>query len=128
MTDFLSDAGERIAILRVVHRRVHNRFKKLLLYLGMKLKTAQDTKPHEFCKTLSEFALEYRTIRQRALETKKRKENQKKRTKTRGKLITEVSYLCVHVMQGIVSQGMFILALLPSVNNTLKKCLQDFSY
>ena len=59
----------------------------------MKLKTAQDTKPHEFCKTLSEFALEYRTIRQRALETKKRKENQKKRTKTRGKLITDVSNL-----------------------------------
>ena len=25
LTDFLSDAGERIAILRVVHRRVQNR-------------------------------------------------------------------------------------------------------
>ena len=56
----------------------------------MKLKQAQDAKPHEFCKTISEFALEYRTIRQRVLETKKRKENMKKRTKTRGKLITEV--------------------------------------
>ena len=28
LTDFLSDAGERIAILRVVHRRVHNRYNK----------------------------------------------------------------------------------------------------
>ena len=63
---------------------------KLLLFLGMKLKQAQDTKPHVFSKTISEFALEYRTIRQRVLETKKRKENMKKRTKTRGKLITEV--------------------------------------
>jgi len=89
LTDFLSDAGERIAILRVVHRRVNNRFMKLLLFLGMKMKQAQDTKPHIFSKTISEFALEYRTIRQRVLETKKRKENMKKRTKTRGKLITE---------------------------------------
>lgn len=60
------------------------------------MKQAQDTKPHEFCKTISEFALEYRTIRQRVLETKKRKENMKKRTKTRGKLITEVCEVAIH--------------------------------
>lgn len=89
LTDFLGDAGERIAILKVVHRRVNNRFTKLLMYLGMPHRHAKDQVPHEFCKTISEFSLEYRTIRQRVLEQKKRKENMKKRTKTRGKLITE---------------------------------------
>ena len=73
--------------------KLYYRFMKLLLFLGMKLKQAQDTKPHVLSKTISEFALEYRTIRQRVLETKKRKENMKKRTKTRGKLITEVCAL-----------------------------------
>ncbi|XP_057291170.1 FH1/FH2 domain-containing protein 1-like [Hydractinia symbiolongicarpus] len=89
LTDFLGDAGERIAILKVVHRRVNNRFTKLLMFLGMNLRNAKDIRPHEFCKIISSFSLEYRTIRQRVLETKKRKENMKKRTKTRGKLITE---------------------------------------
>uniref|UniRef100_T2MC48 FH1/FH2 domain-containing protein 3 n=1 Tax=Hydra vulgaris TaxID=6087 RepID=T2MC48_HYDVU len=89
LTDFLGDAGERIAILKVVYRRVSNRFTKLLMYLGMTHRNAKELKPHSFCKILSEFSLEYRTVRLRVLETKKRKENQRKRTKTRGKLITE---------------------------------------
>ena len=52
------------------------------------------TQPHEFAKIISEFSLEYRTIRQRVFEQKKKKENMKKRTKTRGKLITEVFSHC----------------------------------
>ena len=45
--------------------------------------------PHAFCKVISEFALEYRTVRQRVLDQKRKKEDHRKRTKTRGKLITE---------------------------------------
>ena len=45
--------------------------------------------PHQFCKVISEFALEYRTVRQRVLDQKRKKEDHRKRTKTRGKLITE---------------------------------------
>eukprot|EP00794_Sanderia_malayensis_P019150 gene19150-21070_t len=89
LTEFLADAGERIAILKVVHRRVINRFRKLLLFLAMNQKAAKDTKPHEFCKVISEFSLEYRTVRQRVLDQKRKKEDHRKRTKTRGKLITE---------------------------------------
>ncbi|XP_065064822.1 FH1/FH2 domain-containing protein 1-like isoform X2 [Rhopilema esculentum] len=89
LTEFLADAGERIAILKVVYRRVINRYRKMLLFLAMTPKAAKDSKPHEFCKVISEFALEYRTVRQRVLDQKRKKEDHRKRTKTRGKLITE---------------------------------------
>ena len=32
---FLTEAAERLKVLEVVHRRVKNRFNKLLLYMGM---------------------------------------------------------------------------------------------
>ncbi|XP_046842773.1 FH1/FH2 domain-containing protein 1-like isoform X2 [Xenia sp. Carnegie-2017] len=44
MTEFLADAGERTTILKVVSRRVINRFRKLLLYLGLNASTAKSTK------------------------------------------------------------------------------------
>ena len=44
---------------------------------------------NEFCKIISEFSLEYRTTRERVIQMKKKKENMRERSKTRGKLITE---------------------------------------
>ena len=46
---------------------------------------------HGFCKIISEFSLEYRTTRERVLQQRKKRENMRERSKTRGKLITEVS-------------------------------------
>ncbi|KAJ7370554.1 formin y 2 domain containing [Desmophyllum pertusum] len=89
MSEFLADAQERSTILKVVHRRVINRFHKMLLYLGLQSSVANKTKVNEFCKIISEFSLEYRTTRERVIQMKKKKENLRERSKTRGKLITE---------------------------------------
>ncbi|KXJ05060.1 FH1/FH2 domain-containing protein 3, partial [Exaiptasia diaphana] len=89
MSELLTDAQERITILKVVHRRVMNRFRKMLLYLGVSPSLTKRTKVNEFCKIISEFSLEYRTTREKVLEQKKKRENIRERNRTRGKLITE---------------------------------------
>ncbi|XP_052010975.1 FH1/FH2 domain-containing protein 1-like isoform X3 [Xyrauchen texanus] len=89
MTEFLKDCTERIIILKVVHRRIINRFHSFLLYLGQPSYSARDTKVTQFCKIISEFSLEYRTTRERVLTQKRKRAAHRERTKTRGKLITE---------------------------------------
>uniref|UniRef100_A0A8B9KC26 Formin homology 2 domain containing 1 n=1 Tax=Astyanax mexicanus TaxID=7994 RepID=A0A8B9KC26_ASTMX len=89
MTEFLKDCTERIIILKVVHRRIINRFHSFLLYLGQPSYSVRDTKITQFCKIISEFSLEYRTTRERVLTQKRKRAAHRERTKTRGKLITE---------------------------------------
>uniref|UniRef100_A0A4W3J1S4 Formin homology 2 domain containing 1 n=1 Tax=Callorhinchus milii TaxID=7868 RepID=A0A4W3J1S4_CALMI len=102
MTEFLKESTERIIILKVVHRRIINRFHSFLLYLGHPSNSARDLKVTRFCKIISEFALEYRTTRERVLQQKQKRAAYRERNKTRGKMITEVgtllsnSSLCVH--------------------------------
>jgi hypothetical protein len=91
LVEFLSDCAERICLLRVIHRRVLNRFHKFLLWLGYPRSVIQETRIAAFCKILSEFALEYRTTRDRITTQKQKKQNRGERNRTRGKLITEVS-------------------------------------
>jgi FH1/FH2 domain-containing protein 3 len=67
LIDFLADSAERIIILDIIHRRIINRYNKFLLWLGMSSLAAPEIKPNDFCRILSEFALEYRTTRERAL-------------------------------------------------------------
>lgn len=50
-----------------------------------------ESKPNEFCRILSEFALEYRTTRERVLQQIEKKANHRERNKTRGKLIVDVA-------------------------------------
>ncbi|XP_057672699.1 FH1/FH2 domain-containing protein 3 isoform X11 [Diorhabda carinulata] len=90
MSDFLSDCAERIILLGIVHRRIINRFHKFLLWLGIPIHQISDTKPNEFCRIVSEFALEYRTTRERVLQQLEKKANHRERNKTRGKMITDV--------------------------------------
>ncbi len=92
LTEFLGDCAERVCLLRVIHRRVINRFQRFLLWLGYSRSTIQETKITFFCKILSEFALEYRTTRERITSQKQKKQNRGERNKTRGKLITEVRF------------------------------------
>ena len=107
MSDFLADCAERIILVGIIHRRVMNRFDegvfgvvlvnfgfcrfhKFLLWLGIPLHQISDTKPNEFCRIVSEFALEYRTTRERVLQQLEKKANHRERNKTRGKMITDV--------------------------------------
>lgn len=85
---------------------VADRFNKFLLYVGYTADLAKQTKVSVFCKTFSEFSLEYRTIQEKLLQQKEKKASQKERKKTRGKMIVEVrlcdccslfnSYLCMY--------------------------------
>ncbi|NXR68926.1 FHOD1 protein, partial [Rhadina sibilatrix] len=90
LTEFLKDSTQRIIVLKVVHRRVLNRFHSFLLYLGYPASAARDVKVMSICKLLREFALEYRTCRERVLQQQKKRAAHRERSKTRGRLITEV--------------------------------------
>ena len=92
MGEFLSECAERICLLRLIHRRVINRVQKFLLWLGYPRSKIQEIKLADFCKMISEFALEYRTTRDRITTQKEKKQNRGERNRTRGKLITEVVY------------------------------------
>ncbi|XP_060077995.1 uncharacterized protein LOC132557517 isoform X2 [Ylistrum balloti] len=89
LSEFLADAAERIMILKIVHKRVMQRYNKLLLYMGLPLSSAKDLKVNAFCKTISEFALEYRTTREKVIQQLQKKANQRERKKTRGKMIVD---------------------------------------
>lgn len=89
LTEFLKDSTQRIIVLKVVHRRVLNRFHSFLLYLGYPVSAARDVKVTSICKLLREFALEYRTCRERVLQQQKKRAAHRERSKTRGRLITE---------------------------------------
>ncbi|KAI2655448.1 FH1/FH2 domain-containing protein 3 [Labeo rohita] len=75
MSDFLKDCAERIIILKIVHRRIINRFHSFLLFLGHPPYAIREVSIHRFSKILSEFALEYRTTRERVLQQKQKRAN-----------------------------------------------------
>ncbi|XP_028624457.1 FH1/FH2 domain-containing protein 1 isoform X2 [Grammomys surdaster] len=89
LTHFLAQCTRRVAMLRVVHRRVCNRFHAFLLYLGYTAQAARDVRIMQFCHTLREFALEYRTCRERVLQQQQKRATYRERNKTRGRMITE---------------------------------------
>ncbi|KAM6960113.1 FH1/FH2 domain-containing protein 3 isoform 2-T2 [Tautogolabrus adspersus] len=66
------ECEERLKVLRAVHRRVVNRFHSFLLFLGYSRAMVRNTKAEDFCKTISNFSLEYRTTRQSILLKKER--------------------------------------------------------
>ena len=68
VSDFLTDCAERIMVLMVIHRRVMNRFQKLLVYLGCPSHQIKQTQPQQILKIINEFALEFRTNRSRVRE------------------------------------------------------------
>nr|XP_033786503.1 FH1/FH2 domain-containing protein 3 isoform X5 [Geotrypetes seraphini] len=89
MSEFLKDCAERIIILKIVHRRIINRFHSFLLFMGHPPYTIREVNINKFCKIISEFALEYRTTRERVLQQKQKRANHRERNKTRGKMITD---------------------------------------
>ncbi|KAM3968464.1 FH1/FH2 domain-containing protein 3 [Aphomia sociella] len=90
INEFLTDAAERIILLSVIKKRVMNRYAKFLLFLGVPPPDIPKTKPSEFLKVIAEFALEYRTTRERVLQQLEKRANHRERNKTRGKMIIDV--------------------------------------
>ncbi|XP_023201154.1 FH1/FH2 domain-containing protein 3-like isoform X5 [Xiphophorus maculatus] len=91
MSDFLKDCAEKIIILKIVHRRLINRFHSFLLYLGHPAYSVREISVNRFSKILSEFALEYRTTRDRVLQQKQKRADHRERNKTRGKMIMDMN-------------------------------------
>ncbi|XP_051727496.1 FH1/FH2 domain-containing protein 3 isoform X8 [Ctenopharyngodon idella] len=91
MSDFLKDCAERIIILKIVHRRIMNRFHSFLLFLGHPAYSVREISVTRFSKIISEFALEYRTTRDRVLQQKQKRADHRERNKTRGKMITDIN-------------------------------------
>ncbi|XP_040840850.1 FH1/FH2 domain-containing protein 3 isoform X4 [Ochotona curzoniae] len=89
MSEFLKDCAERIIILKIVHRRIINRFHSFLLFMGHPPYAIREVNITKFCRIISEFALEYRTTRERVLQQKQKRANHRERNKTRGKMITD---------------------------------------
>uniref|UniRef100_A0A674IDY0 Formin homology 2 domain containing 1 n=1 Tax=Terrapene triunguis TaxID=2587831 RepID=A0A674IDY0_9SAUR len=90
LMDFLKDSSRKIHVLKVVHRRILHRFRSFLLFLGYPPAAARDMKVTGFCRLLREFALEYRTCRERVLQQQRKRAAHRERNKTRGRMITEM--------------------------------------
>lgn len=67
------------------------RFHSFLLYLGHPPYSVREISVNRFSKILSEFALEYRTTRERVLQQKQKRADHRERNKTRGKMIMDVN-------------------------------------
>lgn len=70
-----------------------DRYIKFLLYLGVPTSDTAKTKPSDLLKVIAEFALEFRTTRERVLQQLEKRANHRERNKTRGKMIIDVSML-----------------------------------
>jgi len=93
ISEFLIKSAHRIITLKIIYKRLINRFNRTLIYFGLSAKAAKDTKIQSFARMISEFALEYRTARDRLQTKKKKKHDKGARKKTRGKTIIEGSFL-----------------------------------
>ncbi|XP_067937019.1 uncharacterized protein [Watersipora subatra] len=86
LTDMLHQCAQKICVLKIISRRVRNRYNNLLLYLGISATGCKDLKIQTFCKIVADFSLEYKTTREKILyqhhvSMKKAKERQKQQQK-----------------------------------------------
>ncbi|KAL3122098.1 hypothetical protein niasHT_009391 [Heterodera trifolii] len=84
---FLTEVAERIHRLKHVQRTTTHRWSAFLLYFGYAHGEVKDQKPLNVFKMVIEFALEYRTSRDKILQTRKRLQEKRERNKTRGMMI-----------------------------------------
>uniref|UniRef100_A0A8C7J0F4 FH2 domain-containing protein n=1 Tax=Oncorhynchus kisutch TaxID=8019 RepID=A0A8C7J0F4_ONCKI len=75
---FLKECEDRLKVLRAVHRRVINRFHSFLLFLGYSRTMVRETNAEDFCKTVSDFSLEYRATRLSILQQRERERGREK--------------------------------------------------
>ncbi|XP_055315363.1 FH1/FH2 domain-containing protein 3 isoform X3 [Sitodiplosis mosellana] len=122
MVDFLADCAERIIILQIVHRRVINRYRKFLLWLGVPQHRVMESRPNEVCRIISEFALEYRTTRERVHQQLEKKANHRERNKTRGKMIIDVAKFRSNEDRADAELKQLLGSQSPSVDNLDSPC------
>uniref|UniRef100_A0AC34RI76 FH2 domain-containing protein n=1 Tax=Panagrolaimus sp. JU765 TaxID=591449 RepID=A0AC34RI76_9BILA len=87
INNYLTEVAERIHRLKHIHMTANNRWKAFLLYFGYAANEIKDQKPMAVFKMVNEFALEYRTNREKILQMRKRMAEKRERNKTRGMMI-----------------------------------------
>ncbi|KAE9419898.1 hypothetical protein Angca_003297, partial [Angiostrongylus cantonensis] len=86
INDYLTDVAQRIHQLNTIYNVTRNRWHGFLLYFGYSVNEIPDQNPNEVFKMVTEFALEYRTTREKILQQRKRMAEKRERNKTRGKI------------------------------------------
>ncbi|VDK83977.1 unnamed protein product [Litomosoides sigmodontis] len=86
INDYLNDVAQRIHQLKAIYRIAFNRWHAFLLFFGYGVNEVPTLKPMAVFKMVNEFALEYRTTRDKILQQKKRLADKRERNKTRGKI------------------------------------------
>ena len=86
ISEFLTDAAERIIVMQKVNKIMQKQFQDFLIWLGVPKSQTHEHKVSHVFKTISEFALEFRTSRERAQQTLKFKREAKERNRSRAKL------------------------------------------
>ncbi|KAF5404720.1 FH1/FH2 domain-containing protein 3 [Paragonimus heterotremus] len=107
--EFITDAMERIICLQLVYRRIMARFRHMLEYVGYSSGRAANMSVGQFCRTLAEFALEYRTTREKIIESRDKKAKARERKRTCGKLIIDldkVQLLAAQKFSSIQNSGL----------------------
>uniref|UniRef100_A0A913HUN6 FH2 domain-containing protein n=1 Tax=Strongyloides stercoralis TaxID=6248 RepID=A0A913HUN6_STRER len=84
--EYLNDVAKRIHQLKNIYRLTINRWHAFLLFFGYTVQDIPNQKPMAVCKMVIEFALEYRTTRDKILQQRKRLADKRERNKTRGKM------------------------------------------
>ncbi|CAD5212214.1 unnamed protein product [Bursaphelenchus xylophilus] len=87
VTDYLNEVAQRIHNLKRAHRYAFFKWNSFLLYLGYGPQEIKDLKPMNVFKVIAEFALEYRTNRDKIVQMRKRMQEKRERNKTRGMMI-----------------------------------------
>ncbi|KAI6239779.1 FH2 domain-containing protein [Aphelenchoides fujianensis] len=87
VNNYLTEVAERIHNLKRAHRHSFYKWNSFLLYIGYGPNEIKDLKPMVVFKTIIEFALEYRTNRDKILQMRKRMAEKRERNKTRGMMI-----------------------------------------
>ncbi|PIO58923.1 hypothetical protein TELCIR_19630 [Teladorsagia circumcincta] len=83
INDYLTDVAQRIHQLNTIHNVTINRWHAFLLYFGYAVNEIPDQNPNDVFKMVTEFALEYRTTREKILQQRKRMAEKRERNKTR---------------------------------------------
>ncbi|VDN03987.1 unnamed protein product [Thelazia callipaeda] len=86
INDYLNDVAQRIHQLKAIYRIAFNRWHAFLLFFGYSVQEVPKLKPMSVFKMVNEFALEYRTTRDKILQQRKRLADKRERNKTRGKM------------------------------------------
>ncbi|WKX89466.1 hypothetical protein Q1695_008818 [Nippostrongylus brasiliensis] len=86
INEYLTDVAQRIHQLNTIHNVTRNRWHAFLLYFGYAVNEIPDQNPNDVFKMVTEFALEYRTTREKILQQRKRMAEKRERNKTRGKI------------------------------------------